>query len=348
MEIQLNKILCSILFALYAITSSAQIEMFNESAQVEASPKAISYDSIRNVIPQPFGGKENSFGTFDHLIGQTLMYCGSPIYPNNLFKVGEYYKVIGTTLPNNISIFGGLKVENTNTGQVFEDNGNHQSYLNTYWVVVGYYEKLKESYLNKEFIYIGTDKLDNFSPGLKKNGLINLATDTVTKDIKKESLWTCVGVQVKPEKEIDRDNPLEYSRIARDLRNPVVLIFDNPVYGKHYCYYESEKGKPYVMQNSDMKPYICGRFQLKSDFDYMRAMAVKRKTQLVKQYGAKIADLIVQGFINVGMTKSMCREAWGKPENIHKTITSSGTYEMWSYGSCNLHFEGDRLTMIMK
>lgn len=71
--------------------------------------------------------------------------------------------------------------------------------------------------------------------------MINLATDTVTENIKKESLWTCVGVQVKPEKAINRENPSEYRRIASDYRNPVVLIFDNPNYGKHYCYIESEK-----------------------------------------------------------------------------------------------------------
>lgn len=54
--------------------------------------------------------------------------------------------------------------------------------------------------------------------------MINLATDTVTENIKKESLWTCVGVQVKPEKAINRENPSEYRRIASDYRNPVVLI----------------------------------------------------------------------------------------------------------------------------
>jgi len=327
--------------------ANAQIEMFSEKASVpKEAVKAMPYDSLTNISAQLYGTKENAKYTFDHLIGQTLMFCGNPIFPNNNFKVGSYYKVIGTTSPNNVSIFGGLKLKDINTGNIIEDNGNHQMYLNTYWVVVGYYEKLKESYLNKKFVYLGTEKTNIDAPWLKKNGLINLATDTVTENVKKETLWTCVGVQVKPEKGITKEDPSEFREIASEFRNPIVLIFDNPIYGKHYCYFESQKGMPYKMLISNTKPYICGRFQLKSDFDYKKAMAAKRKVYLTKQYGAKNANLIVQGIINIGMTKSMCREAWGKPDNIHRNTSSEGTHELWIYGNCYLYFGGNTLTII--
>lgn len=340
------RLLLIIVVGLYSMSSNAQIEIFNESLKQEEPVKVVQYDSIRNITSQPYGTKGKESFTYNHLIGQTLMFCGSPIFPNNNFKVGSYYKVVETTMPNSISIYGGLKLEDCITGNFLEEDGSRQQYLNSFWVVVGYYEKLKALYLNKKFIYLGTDKTKIYSPGLKKNGMINLATDTVTENIKKESLWTCVGVQVKPEKAINRENPSEYRRIASDYRNPVVLIFDNPNYGKHYCYIESEKGKPYEMQNPNTKPFICGRFQLKSDFDYLKVMAAKRKAQLIKLYGAKNANLIVQGIVNIGMTNSMCRAAWGDPDSIHRTISVIGNYELWIYGNCYLYFKDNSLTTI--
>ena len=340
------RLLLIILVGLYSMSSNAQIEIFNESLKQEEPVKVVQYDSIRNITSQPYGTKGNESFTYNHLIGQTLMFCGSPIFPNNKFKVGSYYKVVGTTMPNSISIFGGLKLEDCITGIFLEEDGSRQQYLNTFWVVAGYYEKLKALYLNKKFVYLGTDKTKIYSPGLKKNGMINLATDTVTENVKKESLWTCVGIQVKPEKAINRERPSEYRRIASDYRNPVVLIFDNPNYGKHYCYIESEKGKPYEMQNPNIKPFICGRFQLKSDFDYLKVMAAKRKVQLIKLYGAKNANLIVQGIVNIGMTNSMCRAAWGDPDSIHRTISAVGNYELWIYGNCYLYFKNNSLTTI--
>ncbi len=100
------------------------------------------------------------------------------------------------------------------------------------------------------------------------------------------------------------------------------------------------------MQNPNTKPFICGRFQLKSDFDYLKVMAAKRKAQLIKLYGAKNANLIVQGIVNIGMTNSMCRAAWGDPDSIHRTISAIGNYELWIYGNCYLYFKDNSLTTI--
>lgn len=67
--------------------------------------------------------------------------------------MGSYYKVVGTTMPNSISIYGGLKLEDCITGNFLEEDGSRQQYLNSFWVVAGYYEKLKALYLNKN-LYI--------------------------------------------------------------------------------------------------------------------------------------------------------------------------------------------------
>ena len=58
---------------------------------------------LSNMRLQEFGTLDNYKFTFDHLIGQTLMFCGDPYsyMGNRDFKVGGYYKVTGT-LPDDV------------------------------------------------------------------------------------------------------------------------------------------------------------------------------------------------------------------------------------------------------
>ena len=72
-----------------------------------------------------------------------------------------------------------------------------------------------------------------------------------------------------------------------------------------------------------------------------------RHNILVKKYGKHIADLIIKGFVETGMTKKMCIESWGEPDDINKTSGSFGVHEQWVYGSGSyLYFENGKLTTI--
>ena len=338
-----------LMLSIFTIQVSAQIEMFDESQQIKEVPKAEPYDSLRNMATQKFGTKNNFKYTFDHLIGQTLLYCGDPysFSLSNNFKVGSYYKVQGT-LPDDVGrgLYCRMQLEDTKTGEKLNEGGLTGDNFNARWVVVGHYEKMKSLYTNKKFVYVGTSNVYIHYPWKKANGLINMATDTITDNIPVGSIWTCVGVQVKPRKkttDMDADMTL-------DKRSPIVLIFDNPSYGKHYCYLEADDGKPYDMLIPEIKPYVCGRFQLKSDYDNIKAITAankaNRKMSLTKKFGASNANLILKGIVRIGMTKAMCRESWGEPDNINKTIGSWGTHEQWVYGNSYLYFEGNKLTSI--
>ena len=46
------------------------------------------------------------------------------------------------------------------------------------------------------------------------------------------------------------------------------------------------------------------------------------------------------------MTKAMCEESWGYPDDKYKSIGSWGTQEKWVYGGSYLYFEGNKLTAI--
>ena len=322
---------------LLANNAYCQITIMNTEAKKIQYDNFV-YDSLRNMVPEKYEGKY----TYHHLIGQTLMYCGDPYSYNqkSYFKIGDYYRVDGI-LPDNTDkgLYHRLSLTNIKTGEKGEEGDIFTNEYNFKWVVLGHYEKMKELYLNKEFVYVGTDDVFIYRYEEKANGLINLESDTVSRNIPKESVWKCIDVQVKPRKKDDG--------MVLDKRSPIVLIFDNPNYGKHYCYLESVHGSPYQVLVNKSLSYICGRFQLKSDYEQVILAKNKRKANLIRKYGTAIANLIIQGKVRIGMTKQMCLESWGKPDDINTTTGSYGTHEQWVYGNENyLYFENGKLTDI--
>lgn len=298
------------------------------------------YDSLRNMNTEKY---EDEY-SYHHLIGQTLMYCGDPysydIRPK--FKVGGYYRVDGI-LPDDIrkGLYRRFSVTNIDTGEKGEEGGIFTDEYNFKWIVLGHYEKMKSLYVNKEFIYLGNKGYVSYFE--KEDHLINLQVDTIVNNIKIETVWTCVDIQVKQRTKGDGMNI--------DKRSPIVLIFDNPQYGKHYCYLEDKSGKPYKNIYEEEMPLVCGKFQLKSYYDNVKALNIaaknKRKADLTRKYGASTANLILKGIIRTGMTQSMCRDSWGNPSDIHKTTGSFGVHEQWVYGlNSYVYFENGIITAI--
>ncbi len=59
----------------------------------------------------------------------------------------------------------------------------------------------------------------------------------------------------------------------------------------------------------------------------------ERKAALYRKYGKATAELILEGKVRIGMTREMCREAWGSPEDINTMSGSWGVHEQWVYGT---------------
>jgi len=71
------------------------------------------------------------------------------------------------------------------------------------------------------------------------------------------------------------------------------------------------------------------------------------KLKCIKKYGTINGELIAQGKVKIGMTKEMCRVAWGSPFWSDKTTTKYGVSESWYYGFGNsLHFDNESLIII--
>ena len=64
----------------------------------------------------------------------------------------------------------------------------------------------------------------------------------------------------------------------------------------------------------------------------------------IKQAQAKREATIKAGKITLGMPKSEVLRAWGRPDDINRTVGDYGTSEQWVYGYQYVYFEGDTVT----
>lgn len=340
----MKNLLLLILLVTFPFISKAQISIIEEKPE-PAKDMSFPYDSLSNM--KEMKGYDDNYG-YRHLIGQTLLYCGDPwnySYNSPKIPVGDYYYV------KNVDVYKGsyikkycvFTIENTKTHKV----SSFESYAhscNEYWVVLGYYEKLKSMYVGKDFVLVHQGGDDN-------DGLFSLDTNTITNGIKDNSIWKCVDVSVK----FRTNKRWQYE--VNDHRSGVVLVLDNPTYGKHYCFVEDQFGSHFSITNSVYRnsynglPLICGKFQDKIAYDRVVAIAAqekaKRLSSLTNKYGSSNAKKIIDGYVVLGFSKQMCIEAWGEPDHINKSTGSWGTHEQWVYGSGNyLYFENGKLTSI--
>jgi hypothetical protein len=66
----------------------------------------------------------------------------------------------------------------------------------------------------------------------------------------------------------------------------------------------------------------------------------------VAKYGAETWKKILEGTVQIGMTKEMCKLSWGNPKSVNETITAGKTSEQWVYEKNYLYFENSVLTAI--
>lgn len=340
----MRKILVLLVLLAVPLLSMAQISILEDKPE-PIKEKSFPYDSLSNMEEKK--GYDDIYG-YRHLIGQTIMYCGDPWnynYDSPKIPVGDYYYI------KDVDIYKGssykkycvFKIENTKTHKESSFDFYVRSH-NEAWVVLGYYEKIKSMHLGKEFVLV-------HQSGDEFDGLFSLDTDTINRRIENNSVWKCIDVSVK----FRTNKRWQYK--VNDHRCGVVLVMENPEYGKHYCFVEDQFGSHFSITNSVYQnaynglPLICGKFQDKIAYDRIVAIAAQEKAKrlaaLTKKYGRTNAKKIIDGYVVIGFSKKMCEEAWGEPNSINKTIGSWGTHEQWVYGSGSyLYFENGKLTSI--
>lgn len=220
------------------------------------------------------------------------------------FKIIDYIEVdgsIGKPWPF-------LVLENPLDGSnlYMEANLIHEN--KTPFIILGYFDKLKQK-------YIGRDYKPDFSAKL-----FNLETNTLVRTNIPDPLH-CIDLTI-----LDAQ------------WNPVAFVFQDADSTKYYAELENVVGRGHGFR--DIAEYRATQQERQQrEAEHLRAMIAK--------YGKTNGTLIAEGRVRVGFTKQMCIDAWGEPQKKNKTTTRYGTSEQWVYSlNSYLYFEGNKLTSI--
>lgn len=242
-----------------------------------------------------------------------------------------------------------IKGENVSNGILESYMWDFNERLGDY-LCVGYYEKLKEIMIGKWYIAKGR--------GPKARPL----------DGQSEVLWghfyQCVDIAV-----VQNDMHYELDLFLRD-RNGVTLMTaatseNLSLLQEESAYNDSirierEKEAERIRQNQiRMEEERIRREEVarqKAIQDSIQQVndsiqLAQRKTKIIKKYGKYYGNLILEGKVVRGMTKEMCKESWGEPDDINVSIGSWGRHEQWVYehkymSDSYLYFENGKLTTI--
>lgn len=358
-----------VLLSLLVLTNISIVSVYSQikiAQMPEKEKKEIifTYDSLTNVDRM----KDVEYNDrFKHLTGQRIMSISSSDYSTFIEYGGKYSSIKSYRNGEYIA-----KLENKTfvvdsvSGSTFylkEESNPHNSiilYVNSdyewtadfAWVSLGYFEKIKQMYLGKEFVYINKD--DEFDLEyhygvhphdrfMDYNTKRNLA-----KKIPCNSVWKCTDVLVLPGK-------LKFG----DCDNRVILNIENEKYGKYYIFASKllklkEWKRDNFLTMEEFHKYQAIQNQLRAEAKAKAAKAAaeaakrenERKTNILVRYGEYYGNLILQGKIVIGMTKQQCIDAIGNPTRINRTTTASTIYEQWVYSGRYLYFENGNLVTI--
>lgn len=190
------------------------------------------------------------------------------------------------------------------------------------YMIQGYYDKQLQLYKNHDMVYRGSEG-DKFVD-------INTGESII---MKKDSPWIC---------------------------KDITLVEDDPWY--KLCYiFSSDTGKTIGVKDSNGLFWLKEKYEKDVEKERLQAEETERKRlqeeqrikkmheefaeAMVKRFGKKNAELILQKKVALGMTKEMCKIAWGTPQNI----VVNANIESWIYGySTFLYFSGDKLVQIIQ
>lgn len=200
-----------------------------------------------------------------------------------------------------------------------------ESQYNPQFILVPYFEKMKEQINGKTFIAISD---------------FNAIKNPVSKT--DFSLYIDKGTEWKGEFTLLRKKDLkaEMSNETDDEETLFAVLLSN------------EKDKViFDLQNSRWN--FENVLLSKNDFEKQKSInATKNKLEenvLIKKYGEKFGKLVYQKKLEIGMSKEMCSDVCGITLNKKKVKNANGEIEIWEYtGILKLYFKNGKLSEIVK
>ena len=204
------------------------------------------------------------------------------------------------------------------------------------FVSVKSYNMLKDMYIGKELVPIETGDLHN-----KKEFI---------EQVEESSIWTMKKLLVK-----GGDFYAECASNNQDKKGIIEEIrHTNYISNKHFGDYVPDyvdtttvdTFSVFTIRVGSTTHYDFQEFILKREADALitkwkyeeeqKRLADEKKQEqyranMIQKYGEKYGNLIAKGEICIGMTKDMCRESLGRPEQTNKTTNVLGEVEVWTY-----------------
>ncbi len=221
---------------------------------------------------------------------------------------------------------------NSNGDTLCWDVGFGYKNICTPFILVPYFIKLKKLYQNKKFIY----------------HYLNYPVDIITGKrikIKDGDILTCTEVTL-----------LKVNEVFSTEEGKTTLIYTN------HEYYESDYGIFLVLENDGNEKIAMRPGEIDSRFVFPlqtieeeenkrieneKKAKTKRRAECIKKFGQHYGELVAEKKVEIGMTKEMCKVAWGFPYDTFTTTTALGTNEHWFYSwKYNLYFLNGILTKI--
>ena len=191
-------------------------------------------------------------------------------------------------------------------------------------VFCSHLERITKDYVGKKFV-IKTPRKDRLIA-------INLATHK--KGVVVEDTLECVGSKMFSQTKWKFEVPYLIFRGNKDLY--AIRIVNAP---NADSYLEEEIS--IVSERDEINDFLVCYEDIK--------IAEEKKQVYLKKYGEDVTKFILAGRVLIGMTKAMCIDSWGYPQDINETIGSYGTHEQWVYGNGTyLYFENGKLTTIQR
>ena len=371
-------LLCCTICTFISFDIHAQIKMA-EFVTLGDAITVFPYDSLTNIKLLPNWPELRAKDRFKHLVGQKLtsidLYFhttfmknysyirkkGSDIgwsrYNDNDFtETGLNNRTFVIDSVSYDAMYGyifDMRYEGTNEKiSIVVDDNNGIADLQLSCVCHGYYEKIKQRFLNKELVYIRVDKDNELYATMNKTRFQDYETNLgVIKKIPHNSIWKCTDVLVIPGR-LD---------VRSGIEDRVILNLENEQYGKYYIYasylvqseYEKFENKNFVTleefnkyQAKQNELYALAKAKAVKAAEEAKLARERRKSLLVAKYGEKQGLAIFNGTLFIGMSKNQCIDAIGNPQRINRTTTASRQSEQWVYHNKYLYFENGVLTTI--
>lgn len=311
--------ICTTLFGQIATTKIAPVKEKVSSSQYDSTLNFLGNNPI-NYIGQDFylkglQKKLRNYGYFDFL----LDYNESVLNKENIYKgYGEFTSKYSDLAEKYFQVVEVIKDPMAAPGMAIDTT----LYVNSWYIKlkektsgdIVYYKYNGKNEFKFPFIVVGFfEKQKKRIIGteiLIRDDFIATSSDIMTGNIittRTGQKWKCIDLTIDE----------EYYNLSLILQNSLGEKIDVS-YDMIFGFYRRD-----------------GRFYTIVESEYYR-----------KLFGSLAFELILQGKINIGFTKEMCRFSWGEPKEIIITTENDKNSERWKYGKGYLEFVNNLVSAI--